>query len=652
MIRLGLSLFFSMNVMAFTMYLWTQDETLTAAEPGQRAAAVFYEVGRYVCLLFATPVLLLLGGPLVEDAVDECRRARPSLSGLLLAGVLAAFGYSAVSVFRGAGHVYFEVSCMVLVAVALGRWMEAEGKRRTTEALRDLRSLLPDAVRRIGEGGEVSTPRAEIRVGDRVRVLAGERIAVDGLIEQGVASVDEQAVTGESVPVGRHPGDSVRSGTLNLDGDLRIRVTAGVQEDTMQRIIDAVERALTRHDRYQRLADRISSWFLPAVFVVASVTLAAHWRAEGFASGLLAALAVVVIACPCALGLATPMALWSAVGQAARRQILLRDADCLDRLARVRLFGFDKTGTLTTGMPRVGSVVAFPGSQPDEVLAAAAAVSSGSTHPLSRAIVAEAHQRAIPFQPVREVRTVAGMGIRGFGIRGMETLVGGDGQPDGCDIQLGSPRWIGCDASQFEANAGPVAAVGWNGEPRGVIGFLETPRAGARECVAWLLEAGRRVEILTGDLATRAAVLAKDLGVPVHGELLPDGKCAWVESRRADGEVAMVGDGINDAPALAAASVGIALGSGADITRHTAAVCLLGDDLTRLPWLVRLAERTVRTIRWNLFWAFFYNTIGIGIAAAGWMNPILAAVAMAASSLIVVGNSLRLGYDSEPTSSP
>ena len=185
MIRLGLSIFFSMNVMAFTMYLWTQDETLTAAEPGQRAAAVFYEVGRYVCLLFATPVLLLLGGPLVEDAVAECRRARPSLSGLLLAGVIAAFGYSAVSVFRGAGHVYFEVSCMVLVAVALGRWMEAEGKRRTTEALRDLRSLLPDAVRRIGEGGEVSTPRAEIRVGDRVRVLAGERIAVDGLIEQG-----------------------------------------------------------------------------------------------------------------------------------------------------------------------------------------------------------------------------------------------------------------------------------------------------------------------------------------------------------------------------------------------------------------------------------------------------------------------------------
>lgn len=642
MVRLGLSLFFSMNVMAFTMYLWTQEETLDAAEPSQQAAIVFYEIGRYVCLLFATPVLLLLGGPLIEDALAECRRGRPSLSGLLLAGVTAAFAYSAASVFRGAGHVYFEVSCMVLVAVALGRWMEAEGKRRTTEALRELRGLLPDSVRRLVDHDEKPTPRSEIRVGDRIRVLAGERIAVDGEIESGDALVDEQAVTGESVPVGRHPGDSVRSGTLNLDGDLRIRVTADVQDDTMQRIIDAVGRALSRHDRYQRLAERISAWFLPAVFVVAGVTLAAHWRASGFADGLLSALAVVVIACPCALGLATPMALWSAVGHAARRRILLRDADCLDRLSRVRLFGFDKTGTLTTGEPRVGEVIAFHGHAAEEVLVAAAAVSSGSTHPLSRAIIAEATRRGLRFEPAREVRTVAGRGVRGIQESG---AVGT--QSAAREIQVGSPRWVGCAPETIDGISGPVAAVAWDGRPRGVIGFVETPRVGARECVAWLRESGRRVEVLTGDLAARAATLARDLEIPVHGELLPEAKCAWVEARRADGEVAMVGDGINDAPALAAASVGIALGSGADIARHTAAVCLLGDDLTRLPWLVQLAERTVRTIRWNLFWAFFYNMIGIGLAAAGWMNPIFAAVAMAVSSLIVVGNSLRLGQDSE-----
>ena len=647
MIRLGLSLFFSMNVMAFTMFLWTQE-----GHSDQRAAAVFYDIGRYVCLLFTTPVLLLLAGPLVEDAWTETRRGRPSLSGLLVLGVVAAFVYSVASVIRGSGHVYFEITCMVLVAVTLGRWMEAQGKLQTTAALRDLQKLLPDQVRKATSDEETFVERTLIQKDDVIRVLAGERIALDGRVARGVAAVDQQAVTGESVAVVKQVDDPVYSGTLNLDGDLWVRVTAPSSEGTMQRIIAAVAAAVTRNDRYQRLAVRISAWFLPAVLVIAAATFGFHaWR-SGFSAGLLAALSVVVIACPCALGLATPMALWAAVGRAARRQILLRESDCLDRLADATLFCFDKTGTLTTGVPRLDAVVAAPGETREELLRVAASMAQSSTHPLSAALVEAARAELASLDAAVDVRTLAGRGLQATSVGALQGLV-----------VLGSERFLREQAGELashdstwdrlfsqETAAGPVVGVLWNGRLRGVLRFVETLRPSAQPCLEWLRRQGRQVQILTGDHGLRAARLGEQLHASVLGDQLPADKLAWVEERRGRERVVMVGDGINDAPALAAADVGIALGAGADITRHTAAICLLGNDLTRIGWLVELAQRTVSTIRWNLFWAFAYNVAGIGVAAAGWLNPIIAALAMALSSLLVVTNSLRLARDDEPTS--
>jgi heavy metal translocating P-type ATPase len=635
MVRLGLSLFFTMNVMAFTMYLWTQEGV-----PASAAAATFYDIGRYICLLFATPVLLLLAGPLVEDALAELRRGSPSMSGLLVAGVVAAYAYSVASVIRDEGHVYFEVTCMVLVAVTLGRWLEAQGKLQTTAALRSLQKLLPDEVRLLTTGGEELVSRASIKAGDRLRLLAGDRIPVDATVERGSGSIDQQAVTGESEPVVKQSGDMVYSGTLNLDGEFVIVAAGASDEGTMQRIITAVARAVARDDHYQRLAVKISTWFFPTVLVIAAATFAWHGYRSGLAEGLLAALAVVVIACPCALGLATPMALWAAVGRAARNHVLIRDGDTLDKLAHAAVFGFDKTGTLTTGSPRVCEVEASDGESVEQVIARAAAVAQASNHPLSTAIVEEATRRGISINPTAQTRTLPGRGLIGVDANGGETIVG---SPRLLRESL-TERAIDLDSID-DSPAGPWVGVAWDGRPRGVIRFAESIRPSAGKCVEWLVRQGLCVEVLTGDRVARAKRLAEQLGVPVHGDQLPEDKLVWVESSRGRGRVVMVGDGINDAPALAAADVGVALAAGADVSRHTASVCLLGNDLTRIPWLVQLARRTNAVIRWNLFWAFAYNTVGIAIAAAGWLNPILAAVAMTVSSLLVVGNSLRLGRE-------
>ncbi|HND51064.1 MAG TPA: cation-translocating P-type ATPase [Pirellulaceae bacterium] len=658
MTRLGLALFFTMNVMVFTMFLWSQQE----GEPLERGAATFYSLGRYVCLLFSAPVLLLLGGPLVEDAAAELKRGRPSISGLLAVGVLAAFGYSLVSVFRGAGDVYFEVSCMVLVAVTLGRWLEANGKLKTTAALRALQRLLPDQVRVIREGVESMVAREAVQPGDCVRVVAGERLPVDGVVSRNRASVDEQAVTGESVPVVKEPGDAVYSGTLNLDGDLWIEAKTGADGGTMQNLIAAVERAVATQDRYQRLATRIAAWFLPIVAVIAVGTLGFHWYRTDLGAGLLASLAVIVIACPCALGLATPMALWAAVGRAARSHVLLRDGDTLIRLAAARVFCFDKTGTLTTGQVEVWRMWIAPGEDETTVREIAMSLASASTHPLADAIRRHGEQRGWRPARIADPRLLAGRGVIGRVESGR--VVGGrveSGQlSSGTDAYLGSRRlmsesgaceaWDERQSAELSAAAAehPFTFIGWDGRVRGAIALAEQVRPGVRPALAWLSEHGRTGEILTGDQQPRAARLASELGVGFHAELLPENKLTVISEHVASGRgVVMVGDGINDTPALAAADVGIALGCGADVSRYTAGVCLLGDDLAVLPWLVQLAEQTVRTVRWNLFWAFAYNTAGIAIAAAGWLNPIVAALAMTISSLMVVSNSLRLGRGEE-----
>jgi heavy metal translocating P-type ATPase len=636
MTRLGVAVFFTMNVMVFTMLLWS-DRGDAAAEP---AAAAFYGLARHACLLFTAPVVILLGGPLFGEAARELRHGRPSLNLLLAAGVAAAFLLSVHAVVTDRGHVYFEVACMVLVAVTLGKWLEASGKLRTTEALRELRTLLPDRVRRVVAGSEASTaaeesvPLADVGLGDRLRVLPGERLPTDGRIVAGRSAIDERTVTGESVPVARGPGDSVASGTEVVDGPLVVEVTAPPGAGTLERLIDAVAAAATAGTRHQRLAERAAAWFLPAVLVASATAFVVHawragWSGEGVAAGTMAAIAVVVVSCPCALGLATPMALWAAVGHAARRHVLVRDADAFVRLGDSATFCFDKTGTLTTELA-VRETRAGAGLGDDHLLAVAAALAHGSTHVLSRAIEAAADRQGLPAVDVTDIRVVAGRGVEGR-------------LADGSVAQLGSDGWLAVPVGDVAADPDrPSCRLAIGGRIVGLISFDESIRPEAAAALAALRSGGAEVWLLSGDRERRAANVAAALGMRFVAPLLPEEKLAFVRSHA---PAVMVGDGINDAPALAAADVGVALGCGADVSRWTAAICLLRDDLGDLPWLASLARRTARTIRWNLVWAFSYNAACIPLAATGIVHPAVAAAAMVASSLLVVSGSLALARE-------
>ncbi len=659
--QLGLAIFFTMNVMVFTMVLWSQD-VYGAADPADAALnGVLPGLFRYVALVCSAPVLLLLGGPLVEGAVQDLRRGAVTTDLLIALGVAAAFVYSAVSVVRDTGHVYFEVACMVLVVITLGRWLEASGRLKTTEALRSLEKLLPDRVRVVTATGPSTTDEIkldDVSVGQVIRVLAGERIPVDGRIERNQAAIDEQIVTGESQPRIKEPNDEVFAGTLNLDGDLFIRVTSSPHAGALQRLIDAVTQAATAKSTVTRLADRVAAWFVPAVTVISAVTFAWHASTADFHTGLMAALAVLVIACPCALGIATPLAVWAALARAAHGGVLFRDGDAVTRLATVKSICFDKTGTLTTGCPKVESFVSDGDTEATHVLLRANVLAAASTHGHSEAIrkfVLERNGKsdgtdgdAILPMPV-DVQVKPGRGI----VAKLDA--------DGGLVCLGSPRMMEEAGMTFgarlqhalgEAQHADLArtCIGWDGRVRGAFFFREQLRDEAARTMSDLRAAGFHLSMLTGDHSTRADEVRLALGIDAESELLPEEKSAAIEDmRRRIGVVAMVGDGINDAPALAAADVGIAMGCGADVSRDAADVCLLGNDLGKLPWAIELSRRAVRTIRVNLFWAFSYNVVGIGLAASGWLNPIIAAVAMVGSSVLVVTNSLRLTQDRVPT---
>jgi heavy metal translocating P-type ATPase len=653
--RLGLAAFLSMNVMVFAMALWTQDFYGEAgADPGAFAGA-FRGLFRYLGLLFALPVLLLLGGPLLENAWANLRRGAPSTDLLLLAGVAASYLYSVVSVLRDQGPVYFEVGCVVLVLVTLGRWLEATGKLRAAAALEGLQRLLPETACVVQGDDETSLPLDQVRPGDCLRVRAGERIPCDGRVLRNTAAVDEQALTGESLPTAKGPGDRVYGGSLNLDGDLYVVATAAARAGLIARMIELVRQAGRQQGRYQRLADRVSAWFLPAVAVIALAVLAWHTSHSGPDQGILGALSVVVIACPCALGLATPMAVWAALGQAARAQVLFRHGEALERLAAVRAIRFDKTGTLTTGDPTVAAFTVNPSDEPAAVLAVASQLAASSTHAYARAVCRFAQSQGMPDTPPTapaDVRTLPGKGLTamlpslsGAGSLGSARLM--------ADSGLVLTSALAGVVNQAQDAGCPLTCIGWSGHVRGVFVFREELRPEATEALALLQQQGLDVAVLTGDGAARAASLGRELRVPVTAGLLPEDKVtALAEARCGLGLVAMVGDGINDAPALAAADVGIALGCGADVSRETAAVCLLGNDLLRLPWAVALARRTVRVIKQNLFWAFLYNTAGIALAATGRLGPVPAALAMTVSSLLVVTNSLRFRTAGPPVAPP
>ncbi|TCW83477.1 copper-translocating P-type ATPase [Burkholderia sp. SRS-46] len=584
-------------------------------------------------------------------------KARAGNMDLLVAlGTSAAYGLSLWMLLRDSahpGHLYFEASAVIITLVRFGKWLEARAKRQTTDAIRALNALRPDRARVVEHGVERDVPLAQVRVGTRVGIRPGERVPVDGRIVSGRSHIDESLITGESLPVAKDDGDPVTAGSINGEGALVVETTAIGAETTLARIIRLVESAQAEKAPIQRLVDRVSAVFVPAILGIAALTFVGWLIAgAGAETAILNAVAVLVIACPCALGLATPAAIMAGTGVAARHGVLIKDAQALELAQRATVIAFDKTGTLTEGKPSVTAFDAI-GMPRDEALALAAAVQRHSDHPLARAVVAAHHAdvaahggaTAAPAAEAAEARAVAG--------RGVEARVGGH------LLALGSTRWrdelgivvppaLDARAAELERTGNTISWLMRADAPRAplaLIAFGDTVKAGARDAIAALAARGVASVLVTGDNRGSAAAVAASLGIgEVHAQVLPDDKARVVAElkRTHDGIVAMVGDGINDAPALAAADVGIAMATGTDVAMHTAGITLMRGDPALVADAIDISKRTYRKIQQNLFWAFAYNLVGVPLAALGWLNPVIAGAAMAFSSVSVVTNALLL----------
>jgi Cu+-exporting ATPase len=606
-------------------------------------------------LVLAAIVQVVAGARFYRGAFAALRGGSANMDVLVALGTTTAFVFSAFMVLtRGhhaAGHLYFEASASVLTLVLLGKLLEARAKAGTTAAVRALMALRPEQATRLGPDGEETVGVELLARGDRVLVRPGERVPADGRIEAGESHLDESLVTGESVPVARGPGDAVVTGAINGEGALTVSVTAAGEDTTLARITRLVENAQSGKAPVQRLVDRVSAVFVPVVIAVAAATFAGWLLAGADAeAAMVAAVSVLVIACPCALGLATPTALVAGTGAAAKAGILIRDIATLERAAAVSAVVFDKTGTLTAGRPAVTDIVPAEGKEADGVLAAAAAAQAPSEHPLARAVVAEAAARGIAPAPARGFRSVTGRGVEAA-VDGAAVLVGNAAFMAERGIDLAG---LADRLSALEAEAKTVVTVARAGRAIGLLALADPVRPEAAAAVAELRRRGIRTSMLTGDHAGVARAVASAVGLDGWtGPVKPAEKAAAVAALKAEGAVvAMVGDGVNDAPALAAADVGIAMGTGTDVAMETAGITLMRPDPRLVADALDVAAATAAKIRQNLFWAFVYNVVGIPLAAAGQLTPALAGAAMALSSVSVATNAglltrWRPGTDAE-----
>ncbi|MEL4179339.1 heavy metal translocating P-type ATPase [Roseateles sp. PN1] len=609
----------------------------------------------YWQLALAAPVQFWLGARFYRAGWAALRAGSGNMDLLVALGTSAAFGLSIYELLAYGAHsmnLYFESAAVVITLVLLGKWMEARAKRQTTEAIRALKKLRPETARVRRDGQEQELPLAALRLGDEVVVRPGERIPVDGEVLSGASPVDESLITGESLPVDKHVGDRVVGGAINGEGLLLLRTTALGAESTLSRIVRLVESAQAKKAPIQRMVDQVSAVFVPVVIGIALLTLLG-W---GFYSGdwehaILNAVAVLVIACPCALGLATPTAIMVGTGVAARRGILVKDAEALELAAQVGLVAFDKTGTLTQGRPQLADLQAVAGLSEAQALGLTAALQAGSEHPLARAVQERAAAQGLSVLPCKDLRAVPGRGLSG--VVGAQAYV------------LGSSRYmqeLGVDLAPMQAAAEKAQAAGhsmsWLAQgsaeagsaPRllAALAFGDQVKASAAPAIAALHAMGVRALMLSGDNRAAAQAVGTQLGLDeVRAEILPEDKARIVAelklaSSAGQQRVAMVGDGINDAPALAAADVGFAMATGTDVAMAAAGITLMRGDVGLVAEAIALSRRTVAKIRQNLFWAFAYNVVGIPLAALGYLNPMLAGAAMALSSVSVVSNALLL----------
>ncbi|WP_426247747.1 heavy metal translocating P-type ATPase [Pseudomonas sp. TWR3-1-1] len=602
----------------------------------------------WVQFLLATPVQFILGARFYVAAWKAVKAGAGNMDLLVALGTSAGYGLSlyewAIAAPGSMPHLYFEASAVVIALVLLGKYLESRAKRQTASAIRALEALRPERALRVVDGQEQDVAISDLRLNDLVLVKPGERFPVDGEVVEGQSHADEALISGESLPVPKQPGDNVTGGAINGEGRLVIKTLALGTETVLARIIRLVEDAQAGKAPIQKLVDKVSQIFVPVVLLIALATLLGWWfYGAPIETALINAVAVLVIACPCALGLATPTAIMAGTGVAARYGILIKDAEALERAHEVSAVVFDKTGTLTSGTPQIAHFSALDGDEA-RLLQAAGALQRGSEHPLAKAVLDACAARNLSVPDVTDSQSLTGRGIAG-------TLL--DRR-----LALGNRRLL----EETGLNPGTLAdaATAWEAEGRtlswlieqspqpqvlGLFAFGDTLKTGALSAVQQLTERHISSHLLTGDNKGSARVVAEALGIKdVHAEVLPADKAATVVELKKTGVVAMVGDGINDAPALAAADIGIAMGGGTDVAMHAAGITLMRGDPRLVPAALEISRKTYAKIRQNLFWAFIYNVIGIPLAAFGFLNPVLAGAAMAFSSVSVVSNALLLKF--------
>lgn len=652
--RFWIAVAFATPLFAMVMIDMLGGHAITDAIGGRRRAVLE--------LILATPVCLWAAWPFHVRAVQSVARLRLNMFTLIGLGVSVAYVYSVVATiapqifpagFREHGTVgtYFEAAAVIVALILLGQVLELRARSQTSSAIRKLLGLAPSTARRLDtDGGEQDVPLAHVQVGDRLRIRPGEKVPVDGVVLEGRSAIDEAMVTGEAIPVEKQAGDRVIGATINGTGALVMRAEKVGADTLLSRIVAMVAEAQRSRAPIQRLADVVSAWFVPIVIAIAAATFVV-WSLAGpeprLAHGLVNAIAVLIIACPCALGLATPMSIMVATGRGATMGVLFRNAEAIEVMRSVDTLVVDKTGTLTEGKPRLTGVTAAAGTDESELLRLAASLERGSEHPLAAAIVAGARDRGLALEEARDFASVTGQGVRGT-VGGRAVALGNSALMKAAGVELGP---LADAAETRRAEGETVMFVAIDGRLGGLVGVADPIKASTPEAIRALRADGVRIVMMTGDSKTTAQAVARKLGLDdVIAGVLPDEKATHVRRLQGEGRVvAMAGDGINDAPALAQAQVGIAMGTGTDVAMESAAVTLVKGDLRGIMRARALSRRTLANIRQNLFFAFVYNAAGVPVAAGVLypafgllLSPMIAAAAMSLSSVSVIGNALRL----------
>lgn len=626
--KFGFGYFLSMLVMMLSMYIYGSH----FVDPNDPEMKLFVGFIKWIILLFSTIVMIVLGIPILKNSFSKENLLNFNTDTLIAIGAFSAYFLSVYSVFTGKNAIYFETATMILVLVTFGRYLETSSRVKASNFMKQLMDLTAKKVTVLTQGQEKEVPIEEVKIGDVIRVLPGEKIGVDGIIISGIGHIDEAILTGETKPVLKREGDKVFAGTTSIDGSFKIKVDTPQSQWTLNRFIQIMKEIRNTKAPINRLADKIAFYFLPVIFFLAISSFIYWFYFSGFEKALIVSLSVLLISCPCAFSIGAPLALWIGLGQAMKDGIIIKSAEVLERLSSIKTIFFDKTGTITEKSMELSI---FEGDQ--SLKSIVFSLEKHSEHPLAKSFIQWC--RDCNEKEVKNFKVNFGLGI--------------SGEIDGKRYYLGSQEFmqqLGVDCSVFDEKKNIAIKNGeivvYVSDGKNCIGFLsfrQKIRKEAKLAIDVLKKMGIKVEVLTGDTEYFANVIKKELGIDVRANLLPEDKLNIIKQEKSSGKVvAMVGDGINDAPALSMADIGIAMGCGTDLTRESANISLISDDLRKIPLLIILSKKVKRVIYSNMFWAFIYNIIGIGFAITGHLTPIFAALAMVLSSVFVIGNSLRV----------